>query len=139
MRLAPLLALTIGLTTHAFAEGEHQYVKLTSSGQGVILWTDRVAATNCARATLRGTEQDRRELCEDGTAGTKPEGGAARRGNRGGATQFAGVRRPDTGARARRRAHRRGWLHLGRRPDAHPTAVMGHPARDRGAGVAATG
>jgi hypothetical protein len=75
MRLAPLLTLMIGLTTHAFAEGEHQYVKLTSSGQGVILWTDRVAATNCARATLRGTEQDRRELCEDGTAGTKPKVG----------------------------------------------------------------
>ena len=73
MRLAPLLALTVALTTHAFAEGEHQYVKLTNSGLGVILWTDRLAATNCARATVRGTEQERRELCEDGTAGTKPK------------------------------------------------------------------
>ena len=75
MRLAPLLTLTIALTTHAFAEGEHQYVKLTNSGLGVILWTDRLAATNCARATLRGTEQDRRALCEDGVAGTKPKVG----------------------------------------------------------------
>ena len=75
MRLAPLLALTIALTTHALAEGEHQFVKVTNSGQGVILWTDRLAATNCARATLRGTEQDRRELCEDGVAGTKPKVG----------------------------------------------------------------
>jgi hypothetical protein len=73
MRLAPLLALTIVLTTHASAEGEHQYVKLTNSGLGVILWTDRLAATNCARATVRGSEQERRELCEDGTAGTKPK------------------------------------------------------------------
>ena len=75
MRLVPLLALTIALTTHAFAEEEHQYVKVTTSGQGVILWTDRLAATNCARATLRGTEQERRELCEDGAAGTKPKVG----------------------------------------------------------------
>ena len=73
MRLAPLLALTVALTTYAVAEGEHQYVKLTNSGRGVILWTDRLAATNCARATVRGTEQERRELCEDGTAGTKPK------------------------------------------------------------------
>jgi hypothetical protein len=73
MRLAPLLALTVALTTHAFAEGEHQYVKLTHSGLGVTLWTDRLAATNCARATVRGTDQERRELCEDGTAGTKPK------------------------------------------------------------------
>jgi hypothetical protein len=80
MRLAPLLALTIALTTHAFAEGEHQYVGLTQSGQGVILWTDRLAATNCARATLRGTEQDRRELCEDGTVGTKPKVGVLEAG-----------------------------------------------------------
>ena len=48
---------------------------MTNSGQGVILWIDRLAATNCARATLRGTEQDRRELCEDGTAGAKPKVG----------------------------------------------------------------
>ena len=75
MRFAPLLALTIALTTHAFADGEHQYVKVTNSGQGVILWIDRLAATNCARATLRGTEQDRRELCEVGTTGTKPQVG----------------------------------------------------------------
>ena len=75
MRLAPLLALTVALTTHAFAEGEHQFVKLTNSGLGVILWTDRLAATNCARATVRGTDQERRELCEDGTAGTKPKVG----------------------------------------------------------------
>jgi hypothetical protein len=75
MRLVPLLALTIALTTHAFAEEEHLYVALTKSGQGVILWTDRLAATNCARATLRGTEQERRELCEDGAAGTKPKVG----------------------------------------------------------------
>jgi hypothetical protein len=75
LRLAPLLALTIALTTHAFAEGEHQYVALTGSGRGVILWTDRLAATNCARATLLGTEQERRELCEDGVAGTKPKVG----------------------------------------------------------------
>ena len=75
MRLVSLLALTIALTTHAFAEEEHQYVKVTTSGQGVILWTDRLAATNCARATLRGTEQERRELCEDGAAGTKPKVG----------------------------------------------------------------
>ena len=75
MKLVPLLALTIALTTYAFAEGEHQYVKVTNSGQGVILWTDRLAATNCARATLRGTEQDRRALCEDGVAGTKPKVG----------------------------------------------------------------
>jgi phosphoribosylamine-glycine ligase len=75
MRLAPLLALTIALTTNAFAEGEHQYVKALNSGKGVILWTDRLAATNCARATLRGTDQERRELCEDGTAGTKPKVG----------------------------------------------------------------
>ena len=75
MRLAPLLALTIALTTHAFAEEEHQYVKVTTSGQGVILWTDRLAATNCARATLLGTEQARRELCEGGTVGTKPKVG----------------------------------------------------------------
>ncbi len=75
MRLAPLLALTIALTTHAFAEGEHQYVALTRSGLGVTLWTDRLAATNCARATVRGTDQDRRELCEDGVAGTKPKVG----------------------------------------------------------------
>jgi hypothetical protein len=75
MRLAPLLTLTVALTTHAFAEGEHQYVKVTNSGQGVILWTDRLAATNCARATLRGTDQDRRELCENGTAGAKPKVG----------------------------------------------------------------
>ena len=75
MRLVPLLALTIALTTHAFAEEEHQYVKVTTSGQGVILWTDRLAATNCARAILRGTEQERRELCEDGAAGTKPKVG----------------------------------------------------------------
>src|SRR6185436_3946324 len=75
MKLALLLSLTIALTTHAFAEGEHQYVKPTNSGRGVILWTDRLAATNCARATLRGTEQERLELCEDGTAGTKPKVG----------------------------------------------------------------
>jgi hypothetical protein len=75
MRLVPLLALTIALTTHASAEGEHQYVKVPNSGQAVILWTDRLAATNCARATLRGTELDRRELCEDGVAGTKPKVG----------------------------------------------------------------
>ena len=75
MRLAPLLALTIALTTHAFAEGEHQYVKVTNSGQGVILWTDRLAATNCARATLRGTEQDRRELLRGWRRGTKPKVG----------------------------------------------------------------
>ena len=75
MKLALLLALTIALTTHAFAEGEHQYVKPTNSGRGVILWTDRLAATNCARAAVRGTEQERRELCEDGTAGTKPKVG----------------------------------------------------------------
>ena len=75
MRLEPLLALTIALTTPAFADGEHQYVKVTNSGQGVILWIDRLAATNCARATLRGTEQDRRELCEDGTVGAKPKVG----------------------------------------------------------------
>ena len=73
MRLEPLLALMIALTTPAFADGEHQYVKVTNSGQGVILWIDRLAATNCARATLRGTEQDRRELCEDGTMGAKPK------------------------------------------------------------------
>lgn len=75
MRLAPLLALTTALTTHAFAEGQHQYVALTTSGQGVILWTDRLAATNCARATVRGPEQDRRKLCEDGAAGTEPKVG----------------------------------------------------------------
>ena len=75
MRLAPLLALTIALTTHAFAEGERQYVALTQSGQGIILWTDRLAATNCARATLLGTEQARRELCEGGPVGTKPKVG----------------------------------------------------------------
>ena len=75
MRLAPLLALTVALTTHAFAEEEHQYVKLTNSGMGVILWTDRLAATNCARAAVRGTEQERRALCEDGAAGTKPKVG----------------------------------------------------------------
>ena len=75
MRLVPLLALTIALTTHAFAEGEHLYVALTKSGHGVILWTDRLAATNCARATLRGTDQERRELCEEGTAGAKPKVG----------------------------------------------------------------
>ena len=80
MRLAPLLALTVALTTHAFAEGEHQYVKLTNSGLGVILWTDRLAATNCARATVRGTDQERRELCEDGTAGTKPKLGVLEAG-----------------------------------------------------------
>src|SRR5580765_471001 len=75
MRFAPLLALAFALTTDAFADGEHQYVKVTKSGQGVILWVDRLAATNCARAILRGTEQDRRELCEDGTMGTKPKVG----------------------------------------------------------------
>ena len=75
MRLAPLMVLTVALTTLAFAEGEHQYVKVTNSGLGVILWTDRLAATNCARATLRGTDQDRRELCENGTAGAKPKVG----------------------------------------------------------------
>jgi hypothetical protein len=75
LRLTPLLALTIALTTHAFAGGDHQYVALTGSGRGVILWTDRLAATNCARATLLGTEQERRELCEDGVAGTKPKVG----------------------------------------------------------------
>ena len=75
MRLAPLLALTIALTTHAFAEGERQYVAMTQSGQGVILWTDRPAATKCARATLLGSERDRRSLCEDGTVGTKPKVG----------------------------------------------------------------
>jgi hypothetical protein len=74
MRLASLLVLTIALNTHAFAEGEHQYVALTRSGQGVILWTDRLAATNCARAAVRGTDQERRDLC-DGTAGTKPKVG----------------------------------------------------------------
>src|SRR4030095_13339608 len=73
MRFAPLLALTIGLTTHAVADGEHQYVKVTNSGQGAILWMDRLAAPNCARATLRGTEQDQRELCEGGATGTKPQ------------------------------------------------------------------
>ena len=75
MRLAPVLALTIALTSHAFAEGEHQYVALPKSGQGVILWADRLAATNCARATMRGTEQERRELCEDGVGGAKPKVG----------------------------------------------------------------
>ena len=75
MKLVPLLVLTITLTTHACAEGEHQYVKLPTSGQGVILWTDRLAATNCARAITRGTEQDRREFCEDGAGGTKPKVG----------------------------------------------------------------
>jgi hypothetical protein len=80
MRLTPLLALTFALATHAFAEGEHQYVKMTNSGQAVVLWTDRLAATNCARATLRGTEQDRRELCEDGTVGTKPKVGVLEAG-----------------------------------------------------------
>jgi len=96
MRLAPLLALTIALTTHAFAEGERQYVALTQSGQGIILWTDRLAATNCARATFRGTEQERLELREDGTAGRSPRWGC-RRGNRGGATRSVGVWRPGTG------------------------------------------
>ena len=75
MRLAPLLVLSVALTTHAFAEGQHQYVAVTGSGQGVVLWTDRLAATNCARATVRGTEQERRALCEDGAAGTKPRVG----------------------------------------------------------------
>lgn len=75
MRLVSLLALTITLTTHAFAEGEHTYVKVPTSGQGVILWSDRLAATNCARATVRGTDQDRRELCERGAGGTKPKVG----------------------------------------------------------------
>ena len=79
MRLAPLLALTIALTTHAFAEGERQYVALTDSGQGVILWTDRLAATKCARATLRGTERDQRELCETARGNEAQGGGCSTR------------------------------------------------------------
>ncbi len=69
MKLALLLTVMIALSPHAFA-GEHQYVALTKSGQSVILWTDRLAATNCARATIRGSEQDKREFCEVGAAGT---------------------------------------------------------------------
>lgn len=62
MRLAPILVLTVALTMPALA-GQHQYVALPKSGHAVILWTDRAAATNCARATLRGTDQERRDLC----------------------------------------------------------------------------
>ena len=75
MKLVPLLALAIALTTNAAGEGEHLYVALTQSGQGVILWTDRLAATNCARATMLGSEQDQRKFCEEGAAGTKPKVG----------------------------------------------------------------
>ena len=77
MRLEPLLALMIALTTPAFADGEHQYVKVTNSGQGVILWVDRLAATNCVRATLRGTAKgiQLERAAEDGTMGTKPKVG----------------------------------------------------------------
>jgi len=75
MRLAPILVMTVALAAPAFA-GEHQYIALPKSGQGVILWSDRAAATNCGRATLRGTDKDRRELCEDGVAGgAKPKVG----------------------------------------------------------------
>jgi len=75
MKLGTVLALTVVLTTPALAAGERQYVALPNSGRGVILWTDRAAATNCARATLRGTDQQRQELCEDGVGGVKPKVG----------------------------------------------------------------
>jgi hypothetical protein len=74
MRFLPLLALTTALTTHAVA-GDPQYIALTRSGLGVPLWTDRTAAANCARVTVRGTEQDRRKICEEGAGGTKPKVG----------------------------------------------------------------
>ena len=75
MRLFPAVALTIALIAPALAAGEQQYVALPNSGRGVILWTDRAAATDCGRATLRGTDQERRELCEDGVGGKKPKVG----------------------------------------------------------------
>ena len=52
-----------------------RYIAPNKGGGGFVLWTSLVSFNNCIQAITRGTEQSRRQFCEDGVSGVRPKVG----------------------------------------------------------------